>query len=722
MSLPEPSQEQYDIVKHVANGIPVYVDAVAGSGKTTTVCHIAKECSDKSILLITYNKHLKFEVRHKMLQNNITNVTIHTYHSTAVTFYDRCAYTDDKLKRVIDEDKCILKEHSPVYDIMIIDEAQDMTLLYYSFVHKFIRDCNITPIMVIMGDKHQSIYAFNGSDSRFLTLSMNDIYPKPTEYVSFMRKTLKISYRVTSNIAWFVNNVMLGQQRLFTTDMKIGTKVDYIISNSFRAYEYIFGELYPLLKSGKISPEDIFVLSPSIKKNGTSKTPVGFLENKFVENGIPCFVPVSDNGNLDDDIIKGKVVFTTFHQSKGRERPIVIVYNFDSSYFKYYNKDDEPYICPSTMYVAATRASQRLMVIEDTEQHQRLPFIKMSYTEMITSGSVKIINQTRKSIYHMKNCFEDEPLNYDKEPFKNVVVTDIVKYIKQEVLTDLQKAIEILFTSVKQIKRKIRIPSKVSSTVPGLYEEVSTINALSITAFWEYKYTNNIDIYKRLVKNIQKTEGSDLFDEVVYKAFKTLNYPCQDISDYMKLALLHETSYNGYHFKLAQIANYDWLTDKMVSSCVKRIEENIDYRNEDNIQIEYVLEGNKEEDMEGVAYQHREFGKLIFKGRVDIMTDEAIWEIKCVDELQIEHYLQVILYEFIWSILCDREDKPKKKFYILNIRTGEVKELIVNNMNSYLIQDVINTILSAKFGRSKSITNEEFLEKCRTLSFMNINK
>ena len=38
---------------------------------------------------------------------------------------------------------------------------------------------------------------------------------------------------------------------------------------------------------------------------------------------------------LDDKVITNKIVFTTYHQAKGRERTVVVLYNFDDSYFKF---------------------------------------------------------------------------------------------------------------------------------------------------------------------------------------------------------------------------------------------------------------------------------------------------------------------------------------------------------------------------------------------------
>lgn len=56
------SKEQSDIVESLEKN-NVIVDAVAGSGKTTTCLYIAKKFTDLNILLLTYNAKLKFETR-----------------------------------------------------------------------------------------------------------------------------------------------------------------------------------------------------------------------------------------------------------------------------------------------------------------------------------------------------------------------------------------------------------------------------------------------------------------------------------------------------------------------------------------------------------------------------------------------------------------------------------------------------------------------------------
>lgn len=59
------------------------VNAVAGSGKTTTILEYAKQRPQKPILYLAFNKSVKTEAEQKLNKQGITNVTVETAHSLA---------------------------------------------------------------------------------------------------------------------------------------------------------------------------------------------------------------------------------------------------------------------------------------------------------------------------------------------------------------------------------------------------------------------------------------------------------------------------------------------------------------------------------------------------------------------------------------------------------------------------------------------------------------
>ena len=142
------SEEQQKILNVTQTGDNVIVDAVAGTGKTTLILEIAKVLSSQKILQITYNKSLKFEVRGKTKSMGIDNLTIHTYHSLAVCYYSCTAHVDNEIKKIVTNNKESNRK-IPEFDMIVIDEAQDMTLLYYQLMVKFIKDIG-SPIQLLI--------------------------------------------------------------------------------------------------------------------------------------------------------------------------------------------------------------------------------------------------------------------------------------------------------------------------------------------------------------------------------------------------------------------------------------------------------------------------------------------------------------------------------------------------------------------------------------------
>ena len=178
----EPSNEQQIIIDYVKNKNNVIVDACAGSGKSTTVLSMAKSLPRRKFLQLTYNSMLRHEVNQKTKSLNIKNIKVHTYHSLAVRYYFNSAYTDSGIRKIL-SNSIKPREEIEHIDVLVIDEAQDMTYLYFELVVKFLRDLNKKVQLVILGDYKQGLYEFKGSDTRFLTKS-DQIWKNSERYFS----------------------------------------------------------------------------------------------------------------------------------------------------------------------------------------------------------------------------------------------------------------------------------------------------------------------------------------------------------------------------------------------------------------------------------------------------------------------------------------------------------------------------------------------------------
>lgn len=661
------SEEQTLILRKIKESKNVICDAVAGSGKTTTILFSALKFPNKRILQITYNSQLKLEVREKVKKLSLTNIEIHSYHSLAVKYYSQAAYRDKGINAIIKKNYKIKRQ--PNFDIVIVDETQDMTLLYYHLVKKFIVDIGNNIILIFLGDKYQGLYQFKDADIRYLTLA-DKLWSNNNSYE---KMSLRTSYRVTKPIAWFVNNVMLDENRLIA--IKKGYPIYYISYPIFDVHNVIIIMLLKLLDSKKILPQDIFILSGSVR---SKMAPFRKLENCLVENGIPCFVPTSDDAKIDDDVIKEKVLFTTFHQAKGRERKLVIIYNFDNSYFSFYGKDLDPNLCPSTLYVGATRASERLYLIEDNK-FGPLRFLKKTHLELTNTKYVKFIGKMITTL----------TINIDKK--KKTSPTDMVRFLKNNTINFLIQKIESVLQIETVAGKLINMPSKIINS-KNQYEQVNNLNGLIIPCIYESK---NRKGQNSLMEYIQTDPPIDAY---LINAVNKIIYPCQTIKDFIYLTIVYYSLREKLYFKIAQITHYDWLTKHIIKKCIAVMEKNISK----NTKYEYELPE--------YVYKSTIFGKIFISCRLDAIDKKTVWEFKCTEELSLEDKLQLIIYAWLWKNTLENE-KGSKVFKLLNILTGEIYVL---NYQEDIIQEIILAILHNKFDKTDDKTDSEFVkETCK---------
>ena len=204
---------------------------------------------------------------------------------------------------------------------------------------------------------------------------------------------LSVSYRLTENMASFVNLAMLRKQHIRTHKLP-GAPVFYCKGNPFKIQAAIGLEIVALLSQGLVQPSDIFILAPSLKSQTKNKTPVKRLENYLVESGIPVYVPVGDDDSLQGDCAHGKVVFSTFHQCKGLERKVVFVFCFSSKYFDFFGKELPRRICPCALYVAATRATDAICFVAEGDDCTPLPFLdRKQLRELSNRGIVRLLQE-----------------------------------------------------------------------------------------------------------------------------------------------------------------------------------------------------------------------------------------------------------------------------------------------------------------------------------------
>jgi hypothetical protein len=701
-----PSEEQQTIIDLIKQRKNVIVDAVAGSGKSTTILLLAQQIPDKHILQVTYNSALRKEVKHKVEEQGLTNVLVHTYHSLATRFYMPTAHTDTELRNIL-RNKTENKTTLPAFDIVVLDEVQDMSKLYFMFIVKFlmdmVRENGNTVQLLILGDFMQGLYDFKGSDVRYLTLA-DKIWNRFPHLKTndFIHCSLKMSYRITDPMAEFVNNVMLGENRLLSC--KEGCKVVYI-RNSYN--QLLYGILYiiiKLLKEG-YNPDDIFVLGPSMKKS------IKKIENVLVEHQIPCYVPMPDKDKMDDRVIDKKVVFSTFHCVKGRQRKIVIVTGFDNGYFDYYGRELNRKKCPNTLYVGCTRATERMFVIEvdGHSSNKPLEFLKMNHLQMKRQpyidfkGTIQMVQNVMK----LEGPPHSNP-NEEKFHINFTSPTDLIKFIPESVLDQLIPLVEGLFTKVSLTEEEIELDIPVViETKAGFYEDVSDLNGIAIPCIYADKITGKnclYDVIEQLFKEVKPGEFNYLKD-----IFKKAPKEITNVGDYLLLSNIYSALQEKLYFKIGQIQRneYTWLNPKTIDTCMDRLDKVIQWdqvapqievnivmpTEEDNAEINELLKADFPKD------------KFYFSARIDMLCEDCIWELKCTSMITIEHFLQTIIYAWIWKVL---NPKDEKQFKIFNIKTGQLYWLEKSSLEN--LTPLILLMLKAKYQKVDKMTDEAFLQ------------
>ena len=723
-----PSAEQQVIINHIQQGKNVIVDACAGSGKSTTILSCALVLRDKKVLQLTYNKTLRHEVQEKVVELQIPNMEVHTYHSLAYNYYHHDGQMDNGIRRII-RDNINPKTKLPEFDLLVVDEAQDMTNVYYRLLLKFIQDSQRPFQVMILGDKMQGLYDFKGADTRFLTFGQSCWQDVPLLVSNeFVCCTLKTSYRITVPMARFVNNALLDEKRLWA--VKQGSPVMYARRDNFATAKCIVAQIAYLIEQGAVY-EDFYILAGSIKGKFIKN-----LENMLVERNIPCYLPSQENQDqLDKRIIHQKVVFSTFHSVKGRQRKYVFVLGFDDSYFKYYARNLPIDICPNTMYVACTRGLERLYVFEKSghELDAPLPFLKMSHSMMMKS-EVDYINFQGTSMGLKVVPKENDPTK--KKYRYNVFVTDLIKFLSEPTLDIISPIVDRLFVKIdtttmdpyedqetEYIFEEIEIQG-VKQTRTEHYEDVSDINGIVLPMlFYDHLQDGQ---QKCILQNLVRLAMTDVPKDkhtFLHKMVETMPEQCENISDYLFVANLCTSVQEKLYSKLKQINRdeYDWLDQDVVDVCLRQLERVVgpECRSQtwtaeksiimqssdiDHYYIDrFVSELLKDE---GIVYR--------IGARVDLMTDTSIWEMKCTSNLTIDHKLQLILYMWIWNMTVHPSEWPKhsKTGYLFNIKNGELLRLetCMEDMNK-----IVSEILKDKYKKTIPKTDDEFLDMIRDI-------
>jgi hypothetical protein len=591
----------------------------------------------------------------------------------AKKFYYKDCY-DDRMIQVIYTQK--LEPLTPIeFDYVIVDEVQDLTEIYFLFITKILRDMPHQPILCLFGDVKQCIYhKLKQSDERFLIYG-----DKLFDMSNWVHCTLTRSFRLSSQVVQLLNKTVFHDDILKSdkSGRVFSCIDDYNLTKTKKALNYY-------LK--RYSPKDIFILAPSVKIKHDRETPLeSLIEYLDKRRHTPIYISSSDGDYTPcKKMLDGRLAILNFYQSKGLERPIVFIIGFDSSYFKYYNHDDDITTCPSSLYVALTRSTEHLILVTN-ESYPALSFLNPSNKkgdevcdkkddEVCDRKDDKVCDKKDDKVCDRKDeitCIKrgdevcdkkgdevddvkdetksDDVMDETKDDKSDIIefnISEISKRVPPDIYTSMYEIIDIVQDREPDddivISQFIETPEKT-------YEYVANITGLAIPEYLHWKKTG-------MFFGVHQT--GDL-----------------TIERMLKLTLMQKYRYQ-------HLTRFDWINKSILDQFEKRLDE-----------FNFVEKIHEKI----ISYNVKD--QYIYIGKIDsIDTNGVPWEFKICDRLKDEHILQLVLYCFI--------DKHENG-YLANLLSGELLSIHLTAM----ADKFCNSLLETSMKDTKKISDLLFLNK-----------
>lgn len=692
----KPSTQQLKIVEFVATH-NVIVDAVAGSGKTTTVLHIAKHYPDKKILLLVYNRSARLETADKINKFKLKNILSSNYHHFAYHFYK--ANDEREIKSniitILEEDTQPQKIIN--FDIVIVDEFQDANEIFYRFVLKILRNNQVrNPTMVLLGDKFQNINSYLHCDERYLTCGdklFSHVNNRP-----WKRCNLSISYRLTDENAKFINK-LIGYNRIQT--LKSGSKPTYIFGKQDDVVERIIKEIQNLISEG-YNCDDIFILNNSVnfKKQKSNKDIAMNILRKLCNHRdkIPIYSSDNENGNTVDYLSK-KTTIATFNATKGLERKVVFVLNFDEGYYKKIYKEDTG-VLTNTQYVALTRAIDKLYVVHTTK-NRMLNCCTFDFVE-------KYCNISQSEFEYMKSKISTLKPFVPYQTPTPVNVTDLVKHVPEKLVNEIISSldyklvkyggIDLVVDSAitfihESIDGKLISESNNNENLIELNEYVGHIYGDMIPMYYIYKYHKKK--FANIVKNTHIPEkiGLKIIKRIYGKRTTLKKYNSYNI-DYNKFlctAIFSIFNDNKKYHLFHQINNTEWINEKLLNSCADRIHEFVKFKVKDKMnELRIESSCRKSINVDNKIYD--------ICGRCDMITENILYELKATKQIEGSHILQTMIYR--WMV-------NNNKLPIVYNPIINTSVFLPNNQD---FSEIIKNLIRAKYNHLPILSDEEFVK------------
>ena len=358
-----------------------------GTGKSTMAFEIARRREGRTLIL-TYNSKLKEEGRERARRMDLLDrVEVHSFHAAALHLceIDSENGADDS---ALMEALGAAPQPFERFSLVVLDEAQDLTPLFYQFVKRLLT-VNGACQMLIVGDPFQRINSYLGASWRYMNLP-EEHFGHLLWSAAFCELHLSVCWRITPEMAKWINQNLDPRNLEHTTDPGWWAEHGELITRwwgdgvrsdrapspgSMRTFveERDDDELAQTVSEAleRYLPSECAVLTSTVR---TPKPTVSALMRRLpgVRWAVAPDQRIPWEGGADA-VALHKVAVSTVHRFKGLERRVVVVTELDARK----EQREDPLVTFAYFFVAVTRAQDLLLVV-----HGTVPYATMRRTRL----------------------------------------------------------------------------------------------------------------------------------------------------------------------------------------------------------------------------------------------------------------------------------------------------------------------------------------------------
>ena len=642
------SPEQLAVIE-LSKTQDVLVDAVAGSGKSTTILHAAHYRT--RTLAITYSRGLNDEFKDRVHRCGFSHrIVCKTNHGFTARFFGVDCRTDEELRALWTPELTPEARHSfaTYYDLLVFDEVQDVNSARFLMMYRLI---TATPARVILlGDRCQSVFGFLGADERYLTLADRLFLGRP-----WVRSPLTVTYRSSRRMVSFINEAVLQETRLVSAPSAPRGVVRYFTGDLWYDPAFVDALVEQIVTAiCQHNIENITIVSSSFG----SSTPVFQLTNKLSQtHGVPLYIPSlrrDDGGTRMAHLERYKLKCLTLCGAKGRESGVVIFVGFDDYLLQPRGGEVPRHRIPPSIYVGLTRSITELWVVQST-----------------FTGPLRCLDLPA-AIRHA-DCVNGYPVRVRARGAapvnRHLSVTTLLRHLPEAVM--VRALTHLVIETLRPPGVALVLPVETQQP-KRLVEDIAHLNGIAIPAAFQYATTGICHLFPPTLP---------------------VPPPGQWAPFFLERAQEYDNAKTNFHHSVVQVTEFAWLPQGVFDQCQQRLA-SLFPDGREGLVFEKCMYASDRLELHG----------RILVGEADIVdpVHGRLLEIKCTAELEPAHALQVALYGYL-------SGDPQCALFLYNTRTDELQRI---RPRGACFRDMVHLLIAAKLNLNPvTLTDDQFVHQ-----------